>query len=203
MRVFRGFSAYCICFLLIFVSRAAVADHPSAGFGADSTGPIVTVGAITLNKGQWSFSSRLEYLDLQTFTDDQLIEFAEQDQHIHSTSSVVTTFLNVAYGITDDLSLSFRVPYVARNDIREAEIENHEHERRAESNQEEAEIHHGNSRGIGDALVFGQYRFMQNEESGLQGALLAGLKFPSGLTGETDSEGVTFETETSARFRLN
>ncbi|MCI0605318.1 hypothetical protein L0156_20230 [bacterium] len=196
MRVSCYFSTFFFCFLLL-ISRAAVADHPSAGFGADSTGPIITVSATTLAEGEWSFSSRLEYLNLKTFTDEELIEFAEEDQHVHSTSSVLTPFFNGAYGVTDNFSLSFRIPYVARNNIREAEIEDHGHEEPLEGtgHGEEAEIHGGDARGIGDALVFGQYRFINTDESALQLALLAGVKFSTGSKSEKDSEGNIFETE--------
>ena len=52
----------------------------------------------------------------------------------------------------------------------------------------------GDTEGIGDLTLFGQYRFY-GQDTGLQASLLTGIKTPTGETGEHDDQGELFEAE--------
>jgi len=163
----------------------AWADHPIVGFGADSAGPVVTIPATTLPQGDGAVALRVEYVSFRRFSDSSLAGYAEQDVEAHSTDLLLSPSLGVGYGLTNDLTVSARLPYLLRSDIREGHIEDGE-----------AEAHtHGDSQGVGDLTLLGQYRFMNGWGGMLEGALLFGIKVPTGDTGERDREGELFEAE--------
>ena len=155
-------------------ATAALADHPAAAFGLESSGPINTISAQPLNQGDWSIGLRLELIDFDAFSDAQLEAFAREGvEDVHSVDRLASTSLALAYGISNDLMLSLRLPHISRTNIREGEIEDGE-----------AEAHeHGNASGVGDLVILGHYRFWKNRD--FSAALQAGIKTP---TGETDVE---------------
>ncbi len=53
----------------------------------------------------------------------------------------------------------------------------------------------GDSSGFGDITLFGEYRLAKETASTPAWALLAGLKLPTGETGNHDDQGELFETE--------
>jgi hypothetical protein len=53
----------------------------------------------------------------------------------------------------------------------------------------------GNSSGIGDLTLLGQYRFFNNKAAGLEAALLLGVKAPTGKTDNLADTGERLETE--------
>jgi hypothetical protein len=163
----------------------ARADHPITGFGAGIAGPAITIPATTLPKGKGVVAMRMEFIKFSTFSDAELREFAGQEVEAHSVDYLFAPSLGVGYGLTDNLTIGVRLPYVLRTDIREGHQENGE-----------AEIHsHGNSDGIGDLSLLGQYRFLNIKSYNLECALLAGIKIPTGATGVKDRDGESFETE--------
>ena len=50
----------------------------------------------------------------------------------------------------------------------------------------------GNTSGFGDVTVLGQYRFLNNQASGTQAAVLFGVKAPTGATNLVDPFGEIF-----------
>ena len=161
----------------------AWADHPTAAFGSEASGPINTIAATPMPRGQWSIGLRTEVINFDEFSDAELEGFAAQGlEDVHSVNRLTSTSLAVAYGITEDVTVSVRIPYVDRKNIREGELEGGVPEAHS----------HGDSSGIGDAVVLGQYRLMQRP--GLDSALLFGVKAPTGKTSNTDN-GVRLDTE--------
>ena len=55
-------------------------------------------------------------------------------------------------------------------------------------------VDRGDTEGVGDLTLFGQYRFY-GQDTGLQASLLTGIKTPTGETGERDNQGELFEAE--------
>lgn len=161
----------------------ARADHPAVGFGSGIAGPIVTISAATLPAGIWAASLRVEYISFQTFSDSELVRFAEQGIAAHSTGSVTSPSLSVAYGVTRTFTAAARLPYVVRKDLREGHLEG----TIAEAH------HHGDSRGVGDLTLTGQFLVAERGRSTV--AALAGLKVPTGRTHVTDAEGERLEAE--------
>ncbi len=164
----------------------ATADHPTVNFGGEAAGPITTVSATTLASGQLAVGVRGEAIVPDRFEDNELVGFAASGQEgVHSLDRLTSGSFGAAYGITNDLTVSLRLPYIWRNGIRESEIEDGE-----------AEAHlHGNSRGLGDLTAMAQYRPITKAAHGIDVGLLVGLKMPTGETKDRDKDGVRFEAE--------
>ncbi len=180
MQLFISFAI--IVTALLSSAIQAVAHHPATDSGAAQGGPIRTISAETLPKRKAAFSFQAEYFDFQSFSDRELLGFAAAGFDVHSTESVLHLALLASYGVTEDLTLSLKLPYVRIEGIKESHAD------------EPGEVHrHGNSDGIGDLSLFGQYRFLNSMD--YQGSLLLGVKMPTGLTTAKDIDGTRFETE--------
>lgn len=180
----KSIAGIVISFLFLLIAAESQAHHPSAASGTGQSGPIRTVSAETLPQGNWSISIRTEYIALDRFTDDELMAHAASGTDVHSIDSTLHLAAGLGYGVTDDLTLSLSIPYIYLDNIRESHSD------------EPGEVHlHGDSDGIGDLTLTGQYRFLNNREQGIQSSLILGLKTPTGKTTKKDIEGVRFETE--------
>lgn len=162
----------------------AFADHPTVAFGAEDAGPISTISAIPMPAGAWGFGLRSEIINNDAFSTEQLEGFAADGlEGVHSIDKITSTSLSLSYGVTDDLSVNARLPYIKRKNIREGEIEDGV-----------AEAHtHGDSSGVGDLLILTQYKVSNSEKTDI--AIQFGVKTPTGDTEVKDNDGVRFETE--------
>lgn len=93
--------------------------------------------------------------------------------------------MSAGYGVTDDLTIGLRLPYLLRTDIRSGH----------DDGNEVVIDTHGDSDGVGDFTLLGQYRFLNSTYNSLEAALLVGVKVPTGATGVKDRNGEVFETE--------
>ncbi|MBI4613683.1 MAG: transporter [Planctomycetes bacterium] len=200
-----GRTLSALCFLAL--AAAARADHPSHASGCGS-GPIHAPSASTLEEGHYSLTLGMEYVDVDRFSDDRLLSLARRgNHHVHSTDYLLAPHAGFSYGVLDDLTLSLHLPYVFRDDIREAEEVHaeaapaHHHEEGEEDEQaEEAEevfrvLSLGDSAGIGDLLLRAQYRFVDFDDWDLEIAAIVGLKMPTGRTDDRLHGGTRFEAE--------
>ncbi len=152
----------------------AFAHHPSGASSTGDAGPIATVSATTLEQGHSVAGVVVEAIGLDPLTLDQM----GGHPHPHSLEGIFATSLVYAYGVTDNLTLSLRLPFVRRTDILDA------HEGAL-----------GDAAGVGDLSVLGQYRFYNNRASQTEAALLFGATLPTGDTGVTTAAGGAFEAE--------
>ena len=107
--------------------------------------------------------------------------------HDHSIKTIESVAVTYAYGVTNDLTVSARLPWIRRTGIREAEIENPA---------EPPEIlNRGDNSGIGDLTLLGQYRFYNNRASRTEAAVLFGVKAPTGVTDRRNNQGELFDAE--------
>ncbi len=196
---------------MLAATSPAMSHHPS-GTGTSSTGgPIVTIPGTTLQKGGSALYFVFEHMSFDELSDAVLEAAAEKDQHAHSLATLESPALGYSYGLTDRVMVSVQLPYVVRTGIREAShhhdegeeehshaeagaTEEHEHESGEEHEEESETVDRGDTDGIGDLTLFGQYRFY-GQEAGLQASFLTGLKTPTGKTGERDDQGELFEAE--------
>ncbi len=181
------------CATLTLFTAAASAHHPGGPGNAGTAGPINTISASTLDKGRSVAGVTFEYITLGGLNDRELARATDraheagEDEHAHSIGSIISSSFGLAYGVTSNLTLSLRLPYVSRNDIREGH--KHEHD-------EPAEIEfRGDSSGFGDASGLAQWRVLNNAATRTEAALLLGVKAPTGQTHEEDADDNPFETE--------
>ena len=160
------------------------ADHPTVAFGSEDAGPISTISAIPTPAGAWGFGLRTEILNNDAFSTEQLEDFAADGlEGVHSLDKITSTSLSVSYGVSDNFSVNARVPYIERKNIREGELEGGVPEAHT----------HGDSSGIGDLLLLGQYKISNSDD--IDVSVQFGAKAPSGETDVTDNDDVRFETE--------
>ena len=189
--------------LVLAVTSPAMSHHPS-GTGTSSTGgPIVTIPGTTLQKGASALYLIFEHFSFDELSDAVLEAAAAREEHAHSLATLESPALGYSYGLTDRLMVSLQLPYVVRTGIREA---SHHHHDEAAAEHEGGETPHetpaaenetvdrGDTEGVGDLTLFGQYRFY-GQDTGLQASLLTGIRTPTGETGERDDQGELFEAE--------
>lgn len=170
--------------LFLFYSASAIADHPTIAFGSESTGAINTISASSLPVGSWGFGVRSEIINNDEFSTEQLEDFAASGlEGVHSIDRITNTSFSISYGATESISISARLPYIKRENIREGELEGGVPEAHT----------HGDSSGVGDLLLLGQYRVQKRAD--LDASILFGIKAPAGETDVKDDDGIRFETE--------
>jgi hypothetical protein len=190
----------------------ARADHPSVTVGAGAASPLNTESGMTLPARTWSVGLRSEYLDLDEFSDGRLLAIrrADPEADVHSVESVLSLSLGVFYGVTDDVTVGVRVPYVRRTGLREPFAGpggagtggEGEAVHAAHSTDEHsvalpggpAVLGLGDADGLGDVTLFGQYRVLEHPD-GHHLSLLAGLKTPTGRTSVRSRQDLRLETE--------
>jgi outer membrane putative beta-barrel porin/alpha-amylase len=171
----------------LLLSTSAFAHHPSGAGSTGEAGPIVTVPATTLEQGHSSAAVVFEYLKFNAFSDSELLGKALQGPH--SVDTILSPSLLYAYGVTNDLTLALRLPFVRRTNIREG----HQHD-----TSEPADLlEQGDSAGFGDLSLFGQYRFYKDRATEL--AVLGSLRLPTGDTSVNNALDPT-ETGHAGRF---
>jgi hypothetical protein len=179
---------------LFFVSTALIqptlarADHPAISLASNNSGAIITSSAFTMEKNSIALGWTNEFVKSDSMSDAALVDLATNHIHAHSADYMLTSVVNAAYGVTDNLTLSVRIPYIYRNSIRAG---NHSHSGGVTTN---TAVDHGNNSGVGDVTVMGKYRFVK---APFQSAVLFGLEIPTGET-QAKSHGERLETEHQA-----
>ncbi len=169
---------------LYLMPGTVLAHHAPVVTGTSQAGPVLTTSAATLQKGRLALTLQASYVNMDDFSDSELRGYAEQGNDVHTFDYLYSVSAVAAYGFTDDLTLSLRIPYNSINNIREAHSD------------EPDEIHqHGDSRGIGDMSVLAHYRFLKMPSRQLESAVIFGIKVPTGKTDDKDIHGERFETE--------
>src|SRR3954465_12960496 len=105
--------------ITLTLTAPANAHHPGGTSNASEAGPIYTIPATTLGQGQVAAFVVYEFIRLGNLDNFTLATAAGQHQHVHSIGTISSAAIGGAFGITDDLMVSVRMPYVDRTDIRE------------------------------------------------------------------------------------
>ena len=180
----------------------ATADHPTISLDDGSPGPITTISAIPLSKGAFSSTVQGQFLFNNEISDSDLRRYSLLDEDIHSTESLISQSVNTAYGVTDHFTFGLSLPYIWRNNLREAghhEDEGGHHEggdEHADGGDEGGTVERlGDSDGLGDLTIYGQLRILNDTARDRHVAIIAGLKTPTGRTDTRTLEGELFEAE--------
>ncbi len=197
--------------LVLAASLPARADHPTLSLEDGSPGPVTTISAIPLPAGAVSTGVQSQFIFTDEISDADLIRYTLLDDHVHSTESLTSLSLNSAYGVTDDLTAGFALPYVWRTGFRSVGFEpaaagktgalvktprhgGHGHGGIAPNQPALVPyIESTDFEGLGDATFYGQYRFLHDEADLRHAALLFGLKTPTGDTDVRDAWGALIE----------
>jgi hypothetical protein len=168
-------------------STTVLADHGSLGFGIGTASPIITQTGVTLPTGMWAGGIITQFTDFNSASDQKLLDLknnAIDDAHgdVHSVNTLLIPSVFAAYGITDDLTLGLRVPYVLRSGVRSPNEDG------------DAVDKLGSPSGFGDVSFFGQYRFFHSADNLNHASLVVALKTPTGQTGLVSRLGDNFET---------
>ncbi|MBL8566020.1 MAG: transporter [Hyphomicrobiaceae bacterium] len=176
-----------------FVASPAHAHHPGGPGNSSGAGPINTISATSLAAGSGVVGVVLDHTFLDALSDQTLTTAVEaaynqgEHAHIHSLDSLTALSLNIAYGITDDLTLALRLPHVSRKGIRAGHVH--------AGPPVEFEVHdEGSTSGVGDLSLLAQWRFLKGP-SGFEAALLGGVKAPTGRTEEKNGDGEVLDAE--------
>jgi hypothetical protein len=161
--------------------NVALADHGSLGFGIGVASPIITQTGVTLPNGMWAGGLITQFYQFDNASDAQLLGYAKRNGDVHTVGNFISPSIFAAYGITDDLTLGLRLPWVIRNGVN------------SPTEAGDAINHQGQAAGFGDTSVFGQYRIFHTDDNLNQFSLVAGLKMPTGTTRARTAQGDLFE----------
>ena len=169
------------------LAPSAFAHHPTAVSGSGGAGPIYTISASTLEQGQSAGSVVFEQTQLRSLSEDSLLANANlTGGHAHSIRTIEAVVASFAYGLTKDLTVSARLPWIRRSGITEAEFE--------DPGPAEFNVR-GDASGVGDLTLLGQYRFYNNPATRTEAAVLLGIKLPTGVTERFNAQGERFDAE--------
>ena len=99
--------------LAFSVTPSAQAHHVSANAAANQAGPIVTTSPLVLKQGQIALGARAEIFDFDKFSNDFLLDVAEDGiEEVHNTSSITVASIGAAYGVTDKLQLNLSLIHI-------------------------------------------------------------------------------------------
>lgn len=178
--------SYLIIILLLCItilpSKAHHGGEGGLGGGVGIAGPIVTIPAYALPKGDKFVSFITNYINADNYSNNALKQIGKRGENYDVVENSLTPSLTFGLGITNKLSLSAQVPYVFKFGIRTV--------------QGTPDVNSaGNALGVGDINFFSLYEFLHSDKHNLHAALLAGLKIPSGVRRDTNREGELFNAE--------
>ena len=141
-------------------------------------------GGTVLPAGITLVTADVDYAKYQPISDARLTDLAVQGvDGVHSLKSIAVPSVSIAYGVTSDLTVGVRLPYLANSSIRETDTAAGSITPR------------GGVYGIGDTTVTATYRFLREGSAGFAAAAIVGVKAPTGRSDAQNKFGVLFETE--------
>jgi hypothetical protein len=192
----------------------AHADHPTLTLEDGSPGPLTTISGTTMPKGTFTSAFVNQIILFNGMSDAQLLGYSGREDIVHSTDRLVNSALNAAYGVSDDLTVGFSLPYVWRTNLREVIDEPvgvKGVQTRVRPTPRHGGVSHGghgggddgvrtrpvvtnvgDSHGLGDLTTFAQYRFLHDEAAERHLSAIAGLRMPTGETGVLMNDGQVF-----------
>lgn len=168
-----AFSVFAL-FLLLFVNNLEANHGPGTGGGA------TTIPALTLKSGAFSVGLRTELTEFESISNSKLLRKAEEAGAFDVLDRTFLHTVDMGYGITDDLTIGLGIGWFEAINFREGEFED-----------DEVEVFQANPDGITDVWLSGKYRFWRGPHGHY--AILAGVKFPTGVDDKENSGGEKIE----------
>lgn len=166
--------------LLLAASMAVAATSCAYAHGDHGGG-----GGFVLPAGVTLVSASYDFVKYKPLGDDRLLDLAAQGQNAHSMTAIAVPSLSIAYGLTKDLTVALRAPYLINREIRET----------GEDPANPDVAARGGVKGFGDMSFTGTYRVLHDWKSGLDAMVTLGFKAPTGAKNVHDNYGELFETE--------
>jgi len=164
--------------LAAFAALPILASTTAAVAPAHAHGDHRGGGGIVLPAGVTLVSVEYDVLSYKPLTDERLLAAAPGP---HALSRIAVPVASIAYGLTRDLTIAARLPYLANRKMKELS--------------EDGDIvDRGGVYGLGDASFTGTWRFFRDEHRGFEASAIAGVKAPTGRTDALDRFGERFET---------
>lgn len=195
---------HLLAIVILITPFQSLADHVGLQIEGGAGSAITTLGAQTLVKSQQVVGLQYQYLSLDELSDEVL---QASDEALHSVGEFSQASIGYSLGISDKLTLSTALPYVSRDDFREASHDHHDEaeelghhadeegaEHRDEEVEPEGEVTSSDISGLGDLSLLGRYALNDKASNNLY-ALLVGIKTPTGSTSEKLSNGERAEVE--------
>lgn len=145
--------------------------------GAGLAGPIITIPAYTIPKGQTSLGLGLGYQNSGRLSADQITKIKKSGNHADDNYGSLIPSLSINHGFTDRFAASINMPFIINWDYREVHDEGLE------------EL--GDSIGFGDITLISQYQALSTDS--FQAALIGGIKLPTGPSNIKGNTGERFE----------
>ncbi len=142
-------------------------------------------GGIVLPAGTTLATVSYDVTQFRPVSDERLTELSAQGQNAHGLRDLAVASLSLAHGLTRDLTVAVRIPYVANHGINET----------SEDPAEPGVIVRGGVYGFGDISATATYRVLRDARTGLEASLILGFRAPTGRTDAVDRNGERFETE--------
>ena len=103
-----------VCAAIPYVSTSALAHGDHGGGGGN-----------VLPQGTTLVTFDVEYTKFKPISDARLTDLALQGvAEVHSLKSIAVPTVALAYGVTNDLTVGVRLPYLANREIRESDPDN-------------------------------------------------------------------------------
>lgn len=187
MKSKRGLLILLSVFVCFSCSKAwahGAGSMSAAGAGAPEEGEISSIGMInsptatTLDKGHVEAGFTFEYVNYNQIPALTAHSLHEDGREVHGFQHSELYDFSLGAGIMEDFDLFLEAPIVS-NAVNQLE-------------DEEAVGRDERSTGFGDMRLTGKYRFW---EKGVEAALIAGIKFPTGKTAGHDRSDAKFAPE--------
>ena len=164
----------------------AQAHHVGGAGNTADAGPINTISASTLEASCAVAGVTIDYTSLNTLAGSTLVNAtATGIDGVHGLRTLQSYSLVAAYGVTNDLMFSLRLPWIDRTGIDAAE--------RDPSTNIIDVLDHGGADGVGDISVQVQYRFLRN--GSFEAAALLGFTAPTGPTNRLSRQDELLDAE--------
>ena len=158
---------------LFFVSLSGAVAWADHGKGAVAG---KTLSPRSLHEENWSLDTGFQYQKSENFTDDRLLDADARGHDLHGVDWRAEFSVSVSYGVTDHLTLSASVPFEVLHGFRFVEA---------------GVVNEANSIvGTGDATFMAKYALLADP---VELALIAGVKIPTGSTGQLSNTGDLLE----------
>lgn len=178
----------CAVLCLVWSVSNALAHHPGVYTVAGETDPeaesissvpmLNSLSATTLGKYNVTGGFVFDYVNYDQIPVDEVHELHHDERDVHGKKHGEFYSLHVGFGLTEDLDIFLVAPLVSK-----ASNQVHDHDALGRDER---------SKGFGDMHLIGKYRFWKK---GIEAALMAGVKFPTGRSSDKDRSGAKFDPE--------